>query len=72
MKKRRRGEEEKRESELMRETERGMREKGEEKKEGKKKAVGSCDLLKNMLKLRLNLLSNAQKLLLSRATEYQP
>lgn len=56
----------------MRETERGMREKGEEKKEGKKKAVGSCDLLKNMLKLRLNLLSNAQKLLLSRATEYQP
>lgn len=29
----------------MRETERGMRERGEEKKEGKEKAVGSCDLL---------------------------
>lgn len=30
----------------MRETERGMRERVEEKKEGKKKAVGSCGLLK--------------------------
>lgn len=56
----------------MRESERGIRKNGAEKKE-EKKAVGSCGLLKKIiLKVRLKLLSIIQKLLLTRATEYQP